>query len=143
MASKFPEKGQNPYVVSMLEKRLIEKNYDCFTCRVDRGGYLKAKGKITPTEYSATYDFIINYMPYSPPKVYIIKPKIEFDNDIHMYKNGNLCLYYPGDMRWNSSLHIYNTIVPWTAEWLIFYELYKISGEWEHPYVPHGELKTE
>lgn len=126
----------------MLEKRLIEKHYDCIQCKVGRGGHLKVKGQITPTNYSATYDFVIEYLPYQKPKIIIEKPEIEYNNDIHIYTDGSLCLYYPGDMRWNSSLHLYNSIIPWTAEWLIFYELYKITGKWEHPFVPHGKIKT-
>ena len=143
MGNKFPKHGVNKYAVSMLEKRLIESHYDCIRCKVGREGHLKAKGQITPTDYSATYDFSIEYLPYQKPKVFINKPEIKYNNDIHMYIDGSLCLYYPGDMRWNIGLHLYNSIMPWTAEWLIFYELYKITGKWEHPFVPHGKIKSQ
>jgi len=25
---------------------------------------------------------------------------------------------------------LHETIIPWTAEWIVFYELWKITGEW-------------
>lgn len=143
MGDKFQKHNVNKFAVSMSELQLIKKYYDCVSCRVERGGNLIAKGEITPTDYSATYNFTIKYSPYKTPKVFINNPIIEYNNDIHLYKDGSVCLYYPGDMIWNSTLHLHNTIIPWTAEWLIFYELYQITGKWEHPYVPHGELKTE
>ena len=141
MENKIPQKGVNRFASAMLEKKLIEKHYECMRCTVSRDGLLKAKGCITPTDISETYEFIIEYLPYHKPVVNIERPRIEYSNDIHIYSDGSLCLYYLGDMRWDKALHIHNTIIPWTAEWILFYELYKITGKWEHPYVPHGKLK--
>jgi hypothetical protein len=35
-------------------------------------------------------------------------------------------------------MKIHETIIPWTAEWLVFYELWKISGKWMGPAALHG-----
>ena len=35
-------------------------------------------------------------------------------------------------------MYVHETIVPWTAEWIVFYELWKITGEWLGPEAPHG-----
>lgn len=142
MVNKFIKHGVNKFPVSMLECQLLQKHYNFLTCKVSRDGYLKTTGQVTPTDYSPTYLFSITYLPYEKPKVHITYPVIEYNNDIHMYTDGSLCLYYPGDLKWNSTLHLYSTIVPWTVEWLIFYELYSITGKWEHPFVEHGKLKT-
>ena len=51
----------------------------------------------------------------------------------HVYsqKEQRLCLYYPrGRCAWNSSMGIAKTIMPWTSEWLFFYELWLATGEW-------------
>jgi hypothetical protein len=39
-----------------------------------------------------------------------------------------LCLYYPG--QWRPDLLLSTTIVPWTAEWLMHYELWLATGHW-------------
>ncbi len=55
-----------------------------------------------------------------------------------MYKDGTLCLYHPRYHEWDPSDRIDSTILPWTSEWLYFYETWVITGgEWlgegEHP----------
>ena len=46
-----------------------------------------------------------------------------------------ICLYRYSEF--NSSKLLSNTIIPWTIEWLYFYELWLATGEWlgggEHP----------
>jgi len=34
--------------------------------------------------------------------------------------------------------NIHEKIIPWIAEWLVFYELYRICGKWLGPEAPHG-----
>jgi len=52
-------------------------------------------------------------------------------------KNNTLCLYHKSDLSWNINCHLFDTIIPWTHEWFVYYELYCITGNWEHPFVPH------
>jgi hypothetical protein len=40
-----------------------------------------------------------------------------------------LCLHRAED--WNPKHLIANTIVPWAAEWFLFYEIWLITGEWD------------
>ena len=40
----------------------------------------------------------------------------------------SLCLYDPQDMPWTDQIVIAETIIPWIGEWIVFYELYKITG---------------
>jgi hypothetical protein len=42
--------------------------------------------------------------------------------------NTTLCLYYPG--HWKPEMLLSTTIVPWTAEWLMHYELWLATGHW-------------
>ena len=35
-------------------------------------------------------------------------------------------------------MKIHETIIPWTAEWLVFYELWQLTGEWYGAASPHG-----
>lgn len=140
---RVPKTGINKFAISMREKKLIEKYYDCFDCKINRNK-LKCIGNIKPTDYSISYKLKIEYKPPISPDVSIISPEIDYNDDIHMYSDTkNLCLYYTGDMRWNVERNLFDTIIPWTAEWLIFYELYQITGKWKHPFVPHKRIKKE
>ncbi len=102
-------------------------------------------GKFQPSEHSTTYTYKVRLTIGKKPKVYSVLPKIKYHEDIHMYKHDNsLCLFYPGDLSWTTSSHLYNTIIPWTHEWYLFYELYQIYGVWMHPSVSHsGLIKQE
>ena len=42
--------------------------------------------------------------------------------------DNSLCLYYPGDLTWSDKHHLYDKTIPWLVEWLVFYELYQITG---------------
>jgi hypothetical protein len=54
-----------------------------------------------------------------------------------MYDQERLCLYRPHRREWTPAMMIANTIIPWISEWLYFYELWLVTGEWlgggEHP----------
>ena len=56
-----------------------------------------------------------------------------------MYANGDLCLYHPPSQPWSAENDLHNTIIPWTAEWLVFYELYLSEGVWLGPQVEHDK----
>lgn len=114
----------------MLELTAIQKNYNCFICSI-RGNKLICEGKIQPTHLSREYYVKISYEAWKKPKVWIINPTIEYNEEIHMYKDdNNLCLYYHVESPWKHSYHLYDKIIPWTSEWLIYYELYQITGKW-------------
>ena len=60
----------------------------------------------------------------------VLEPKIETDLKAHMYRSGNLCLYDWREQPWQNAWHIHETIIPWTAEWLLFYEIFLLTGKW-------------
>jgi len=55
-----------------------------------------------------------------------------------MYKDRSLCLYFPEDDQWKISDDVHKKIIPWVAEWLVFYELYLLTGRWLGPAAPHA-----
>lgn len=52
-----------------------------------------------------------------------------------------LCLYDPAATEWDGTMHLSQTIVPWSADWLACYELWLMTGRWtgggRHP-IPHA-----
>jgi len=131
----------NPLGIIHREKSLLEKYYNFFKCYIDKN-VLYCLGNYKPTELSDTYSYFLKYDGINKPSVYMTSPKIEYSDDIHMYpKDRSLCLYHKTDLMWKPHRHVYKTIIPWTHEWIVFYELYNITGKWEHPEVKHGNIK--
>lgn len=97
-------------------------------------------GKLTPTAYSATYELIVDYQIGKSPLVYVASPRlrlVEGQELPHVYTLNTLCLFL-GNREWHESVPIATTLVPWSSEWLFFYELWlatngKWLGEGEHP----------
>lgn len=123
-----------------VEAALLKKHYDFLTSKIING-ILVIYGYCKPTEYSVTYNYKVVYDPAKTPKVYVTEPQISYNEEIHMYADDNrLCLYYPRDHSWNDNSRLFDTIIPWTHKWFLFYELHLITGKWEHPFVEHRKI---
>jgi hypothetical protein len=120
-----------------LQKLLLEENFGFLKVHVS-DKLLICDGSFRPSSFSPTYKYRVNYVYSLPPVVHVISPGIGYNEAIHMYKDKSLCLYFPKDGSWNDRSLIYQTIIPWTHEWFVFYELYKITGRWHHPSVDHN-----
>jgi hypothetical protein len=120
----------------IAQKMFVEQHYEKFHCAFRRG-VLECVGNIRPTDYSPKYRIRIRYRQYGIPSVRILDPYIERSARIHMYSNGDLCLYHPPSQPWSGDNDLHKTIIPWTAEWLVFYELYLSEGCWLGPAVLH------
>lgn len=98
-------------------------------------------GFLKPSSESPDYKVQIEYRLLYHPKTHILHPEILPDAP-HVYKSDkSLCLYYPIDGSWSSDLLIAKTIIPWTAEWLRFYEIWCVTGKWFGPEAPHVGTK--
>lgn len=121
----------------VAQKALVEKNFPCFGCCIKRRR-IECIGEITPSAGCATYRILIRYDEGGIPKVWIQDPPIPRNPKIHMYPDSSLCLYWPDEDRWKSSDDIHKKIIPWVAEWLVFYELFLVTGKWLGPEAPHA-----
>ncbi len=75
------------------------------------------------------------------PSVVVTSPPLACKTP-HTYGRGRLCLYRPSDWRWHSGRLLADTLFPWSALWLYYYELWLDTNEWLAPEAPHGdELK--
>jgi len=97
-------------------------------------------GEIQPSEISLSYRIKIIHQLHRVPEVIVLKPQLVADADSripHTYPGNRLCLYHPKKREWSQQQHVATTIVPWTALWLYYYELWKATGEWlgegDHP----------
>ena len=99
--------------------------------------HLRWEMNIVPTPNSSSYRIRIDYTIGSSPKIYVIEPamlkKAEGEKLLpHVFdtEKQQLCLFYGRIGEWNPSMFLSRTIVPWASEWLLYYELWVITGEW-------------
>lgn len=114
-----------------LQQRWIEETYPGVFTSTVRNGVLTCTGKIKPTEDCDEYRIYIQYVPGAPPQVFINSHRIKPSKRIHMYSNGALCLHYPPDVKWKHRTSVAAYTIPWIAEWVVCYELWKLTGKWE------------
>lgn len=126
----------------MLEKNRLKQHFPFLECTL-RCNQLTCRGSITPSEGCDPYKIKLEYRMGKTPKVYITDPLIAPHSKYHMYKEGDLCLFDPRVTPWSSNMMLHETIIPWTAEWLVLYELWKYTGAWMGPEAPHGDDETD
>jgi hypothetical protein len=135
----IPISQKSTFELLNLERHLLQKHYAFLKVKIS-GTNLVVEGTCQPTEHSIIYQYRIGYTPGKQPKVYITEPEIAYNSEIHMYGDKRLCLYYPGDFSFTENSHLFNTVIPWTHEWFVFYELFQITGRWHHPFVDHKAI---
>ena len=71
------------------------------------------------------------------PKIYVVDPlPLSLASGKHLLPHvystpkQQLCLYYPKDKEWDSSMFYVQSLIPWACEWLVHYEVWVATGEW-------------
>lgn len=90
------------------------------------------KGQFQPRPGSPVYTVSIRFRPRMAPEVKVLTPQIS-PWAPHVYEGGFLCLYWPKELNFNSSMFLAETIVPWIAQWLLYYELWQETDNWLGP----------
>jgi hypothetical protein len=97
-------------------------------------GALVAVGEVRPTSGSVVYTVRIEYRAGDAPEVTVLSPKLvpreEGGRLPHVYPGDKLCLYTPNTGQWAPDMSLPHTIVPWISEWLFYYEVWHVTGEW-------------
>ena len=101
-------------------------------------GTMSWVGHLQPTDTSPTYRIRITYRSPHAPKTWILDPPVHKEAK-HRYSDNTLCLYDHRAGEWHAGMFLSETIIPWTAEWLYFYEAWLIDPEkrWFAPEAPH------
>ena len=122
---------------------------------VDQDRTVIWEGTIKPLPFSRTYNVLVTYTRGKNPECIVTSPNLKTlagNRKIpHIYKKRNenigtsLCLYLPKIKKenkineWQPSHFIADTIIPWAALWLSYFEEWLYSDEWKgggkHPNV--------
>lgn len=129
--SKFEYSQLQPIVNPALQSFHILHRFPGFTYRRERGVAVW-RGTLQPRPFSQKYRVAVYYKLSSFPTVRVICPAL-VPKAPHLWKDGTLCLYYPQEKQWRRDMLIATTIIPWTALWLYYYELWLDTGKWLGP----------
>lgn len=136
-------KGPRTRVPDYYEQdRVIRLRFPQFR-RTNWKGHKAWVGELSPDPGSTVYTILIVYRGPKSPRVHVLSPPLRSRK--HVFKEGHLCIYHhkePG-ARWESDSVIAMTIIPWTASWLHFHELYLETGYWLGPEVEHGSIEKK
>lgn len=116
-----------------------------------RGQGLVRKGELVwnfdvkPSPLSRTYRLRIQFKRFGLPDVFVLNPNLnELAGDrylphVYSIKPVRLCLHFPKYDEWTSDKSIAETIVPWAYLWLIYFEHWLASDEWQGGGMHPGE----
>lgn len=129
----------------------MKEKYPSFDGKKDAQGTLSWIGILRPK--SVNYSIAILWHPkLSLPYVRIIDPPLKprseegFENIPHLIydqenpQQSGLCLFDPEGHEWSNVDLIAETTIPWTAEWLLYYELWHLTGDWLAPSVGYESI---
>lgn len=124
----------------------LHPQFECEIIKKKGNAVLVCRGDIQPTPINNTYTARIEYITRKKPKVWIESPKlVRFNADEmipHTYADDRPCLFKEDFV---SDMHIAATVVPWLMLWIMFYEAWRVTGEWQgeglHPVV--RDIRTE
>jgi hypothetical protein len=115
----------------------MRREHPGFNTRIE-SGRLVTRGVVQPSELHNAYQVRVEYRVWDPPKAMVEEPKLqrrEPDERIpHTYQDPDdterPCLYLPQNGEWSPDKKLALTVIPWLSVWFIFYETWRVTGEW-------------
>jgi len=109
-----------------------------------RGHRVDWVGLIQPTPANKCYEVNVTYFLRKMPLVSVPGLVSRPGEPIpHMYRQENLCLYYPKDYEWHPGCFLSETTIHWASLWLYHYEAWLVTGAWDGGGVVHGTVERE
>jgi hypothetical protein len=120
----------------------MKKRWPQFLVQQDNNGTLRWTGSVKPFSCEYTVQVVFNLKIWDRPLAIVLRPELSpreggvyedvphlmFDPDNPKYSA--LCLFDPNGNEWNRTMMIADTTIPWTCEWLRFYEIWHATGVW-------------
>jgi hypothetical protein len=121
----------------------MKKHFPQFRYKPNRRGGMDWEGNLSPTDESISYSIVIQHDPGRSPRLFVTQPTLPTEAP-HRYRDGSLCLYWPKEWAWGAGQLLAQTLLPWAALWLYYFEIWQVTGEWLGPSSPHGQaVKNE
>lgn len=112
---------------------------------IDQGRQLRYWFSMAPSAYSRVYRCLLGVARSGPPEMRVVEPDLRVlaaNRALpHVYRTDDtgtkLCLWLPRRREWCPQMRLAETYLPWTAQWLDYFEEWLWTGEWagggEHP----------
>ncbi|HEX7646519.1 MAG TPA: hypothetical protein VF450_03815 [Noviherbaspirillum sp.] len=110
------------------------------------GRELQYRFAIAPSACSRLYECLLRIKPDArSPEMFVLSPDLKAiageQRIPHIYPHDGtgtkLCLWWPKQRNWKPQMKLVETYIPWTAEWLWYFEDWLGTGVWsgggEHP----------
>lgn len=121
--------------------RAMRQRYPDFKVKEAPTGVVQWVGPVTPKACRYLID-VRWHRHASAPLVQVLDPVLTppdgltFDDFPHLWfcedepARSGLCLFDPEAHQWSPADLIAETTIPWTKAWLLYYELWRLTGEW-------------
>jgi hypothetical protein len=131
MKRRRPPRPTGPSLVMQLAN--LRKLHPGLRADIE-AGILVAEGWMRGSPLTRKYRVRIEYSPGRYPKAYVLEPvlKQRLPDQPVAHTNGltEPCLFTREHGDWNQSMYVGQTIVPWLMEWLVFFEIWRVTGTW-------------
>lgn len=148
-----------PIAVPTLSQRVLELRQlgmPGATVHLIRGRELQFRFSMTPGRFGRDYDCLLCLRPDSHfPQMFVMTPDLRklagSDPIPHTYRHQGpgvlLCLWLPKRREWVPQLKLSETFIPWTGEWLWYFEDWLKTRDWAgggiHPEPPRKRRSWE
>lgn len=131
-----------PIAVPTLAQRAMELRrlgLPGSSVRLLSGRELHFRFTISPGQFGREYKCLLRMRPDShAPEMFVVAPDLRSlagDEPIpHIYRHDGpevlLCLWWPKRREWVPQLKLTETFIPWTEEWLWYFEDWLMTREW-------------
>jgi len=124
-----------------FQNMFLQRKFPTFTF-YGKGGTGVWQGTLKPLDTAPTYHLKIEYRIGKRPQIWVIKPSLR-KGAPHVYPDGSLCLFWYREWEWSKDQDLSQTVVPWAAMWLYYYEIWLDTGDWIGPAAPHSPALGE
>jgi len=127
-----------PHLGVRQQIALMRRRWRDFRCE-RRGQQIVWRGWLQPATWSTRYRVEVRYAPRRHEHrggvaVRVLEPALCVSDhqvgEVHLYRDRHLCLFNPHRREWAPSMPVAETIIPWTSQWIYFYEVWCQTGEW-------------
>jgi len=103
------------------------------------------RGSVRPVQADYLITVLWDFKLRTPPYVALLDPKIapreegQWEYIPHLCynddtpQNSTLCLFDPDGKEWDKTMLIADYTIPWACDWIKYYELWHLTGEWLGP----------
>jgi hypothetical protein len=125
--------GRTKAIDLRQQRAFVQLYYPSWRCTI-AAAQLVCTGELQPLPIADTYQVRIVYKLGDSPDITVVDPPLRRRDDgapiPHLYEHDRLCLYLPGSKEWWPDKYLAITIIPWTTEWLAYYEAWHATGVW-------------